>query len=158
RFSPEKGAHRAIEIARRAGVPLQLAAKIDPTQQDYFDTAVKPRLDDPLIEYVGEIGDAEKDAFLGDAAAFVFPIDWPEPFGVVLLEALAVGTPIIAFGRGSVPEIVENGITGFVVDDIEAAVAAIPKARALDRALVRRRFEERFTVERMTQDYLAVYE
>jgi glycosyltransferase involved in cell wall biosynthesis len=157
RISPEKGPERAIEIARRAGVPLIIAAKVDKVDQAYYKAAVEPLLDDPLIEFIGEISDDEKGAFLGDAMALLFPIDWPEPFGLVMIEAMANGTPVIAFRRGAVPEIVENGVTGFIVDDIGGAVAAIPLAKALDRSMIRRRFEERFTVERMARNYLDLY-
>jgi glycosyltransferase involved in cell wall biosynthesis len=158
RISPEKRPDRAIEIARRAGVPLQIAAKVDPVDQDYYDNTIAPLLPDPLIEFIGEIGEADKGAFLGDAAALLFPINWPEPFGLVMIEAMANGTPVIAFGHGSVPEIIEDGVTGFIVDDVESAVAAVPLALRLDRKAIRRRFEERFTAERMARDYLALYE
>lgn len=158
RISPEKGPDRAIEIASRANLPLQIAAKVDPPDRAYFDREIAPLLRNPLIEFVGEIGEADKQAFLGDAAALLFPIDWPEPFGLVLIEALAVGTPVIAFGHGSVPEIIDDGITGFVVADVDEAVAAIDAARRLDRTAIRKQFERRFSVERMTQDYLALYE
>ncbi len=117
-----------------------------------------PLLQDPLIEFVGEIGEADKGPFLGDALALLFPIDWPEPFGLVLIEAMANGTPVIAFGRGSVPEIIEDGLSGFIVDSLDAAVAAVPLARQLDRSAIRRRFEQRFTAERMVYDYLRIYD
>jgi len=158
RIAPEKGPDRAIAIARRARVPLQLAAKIDPVDSDYFEDAIAPLLQDPLIEFIGEIGENEKSRFLGDATALLFPIEWPEPFGLVLIEAMATGTPVIAFGRGSVPEIIEDGVTGFIVDDIAAAAAAVPLARQLDRRAIRQRFEERFTAERMARDYLTLYQ
>jgi glycosyltransferase involved in cell wall biosynthesis len=158
RASPEKGLDRAITIAKRVGVPLQIAAKIDPTDRDYFAQVITPLLDDPLIEFIGEIGESEKGRFLGDAAALLFPIDWPEPFGLVLIEAMANGTPVIAFDRGSVPEIIEDGLTGFIVDDIAAAAAVVPFVERLDRRAIRRRFEERFTAERMARDYLALYQ
>jgi glycosyltransferase involved in cell wall biosynthesis len=158
RISPEKAPARAIEIARRAGVPLQIAAKVDSVDQAYFESTIAPLLQDPLVEFIGEIGEASKGTFLGDAMALLFPIAWPEPFGLVLIEAMANGTPVIAFGHGSVPEIIEDGITGFIVDDVEAAVAVVPLAKRLDRATIRRRFEERFTVERMARDYLALYQ
>lgn len=157
RIAPEKRPDRAIEIARRAGMPLQIAAKVDPTDRAYFEREILPLLQDPLIEFVGEIGEADKGAFLGDAAALLFPIDWPEPFGLVQVEAMAAGTPVIAYRRGSVPEIIEDGVTGFIVDDIEAAVAAIPRAKELDRRVIRQEFERRFTDERMARDYLAIY-
>jgi glycosyltransferase involved in cell wall biosynthesis len=158
RISPEKRPDRAIEIARRAGVSLRIAAKVDPVDQTYFDGTIAPLLRDPLIEFIGEIGEADKAAFLGDAAALLFPIDWPEPFGLVLIEAMANGTPVIAFGHGSVPEIIEDGVTGFIVDDIEGAAAAVPLALRLDRTAIRQRFEARFTADRMARDYLALYE
>ncbi|HEY4471945.1 MAG TPA: glycosyltransferase family 4 protein [Stellaceae bacterium] len=158
RVSPEKGLDQAIEIARDVGLPLQVAAKVDPVDRDYFEEAILPLLDDPLIEFVGEIGENEKCRFLGDAVALLFPIDWPEPFGLVLIEAMANGTPVIAFGRGSVPEIIEDGLTGFIVDDLAGAARAVPLAAHLDRGAIRRRFEERFTAERMARDYLALYQ
>ena len=158
RISPEKGPERAIEIARRAGAPLTIAAKVDKVDEAYYKAKVEPLLHDPLIEFIGEIGDGEKGAFLGDAMALLFPIDWPEPFGLAMIEAMANGTPVIAFNRGSVPEIVEPGVTGFIVDSIEGAVAAIPLAKALDRGMIRRRFVERFSVERMARDYLRLYD
>jgi len=158
RISPEKRPDRAIEIARRSGVPLRIAAKVDRVDQEYYEAEIAPLLDDPLVEFIGEIGDGEKGRFLGEAMALLFPIDWPEPFGLTLIEAMAVGTPVIAFRHGSVPEIVEHGVTGFVVDDIEGAVDALPLAAGLDRCTIRLRFEERFTAERMARDYLALYE
>ena len=158
RIAPEKGPDRAIAIARAADVPLQIAAKVDPVDHDYFEHAIAPLLQDPLIEFIGEIDENEKGGFLGDAAALLFPIDWPEPFGLVLIEAMATGTPVIAFGCGSVPEIIEDGVTGFIVDDITAAAAAVPLARQLDRATIRRRFEERFTADRMARDYVTLYQ
>jgi glycosyltransferase involved in cell wall biosynthesis len=157
RISPEKGPERAIEIARRAGVPLTIAAKVDKVDRDYYKAQVEPLLNDPLIEFIGEIGDDEKGAFLGDAMALLFPIDWPEPFGLAMIEAMANGTPVIAFRRGSVAEIVEPGLTGYIVDSIEEAVAAIPAAKMLDRNAIRRRALERFSVERMASDYVALY-
>ena len=157
RVSPEKGVDRAIAIARRVGLPLQIAAKVDRVDQTYYDDVIAPLVADPLIEFIGEIGEADKGSFLGDAVALLFPIDWPEPFGLVLIEAMANGTPVIAFRRGSVPEIIEDGVTGFIVEDVAAAAAAAPRAAALDRRTIRRRFEERFTAERMACDYLALY-
>lgn len=158
RISPEKRVDRAIEIAGGSGLPLQIAAKVDRVDQDYYRSEIQPLLDDPLVEFVGEIGEAEKEPFLGNAAALLFPIDWPEPFGLVMIEAMAVGTPVIAFGCGSVPEIIEDGVTGFVVRDIDSAVDAVRRAVRLDRCAIRKRFEERFMAERMARDYLAVYE
>jgi glycosyltransferase involved in cell wall biosynthesis len=158
RISPEKRVDRAIAIATDVGLPLQVAAKVDAADQAYFDSKIVPLMCDPLIEFIGEIGEADKGEFLGNALALLFPIDWPEPFGMVLIEAMANGTPVIAFGHGSVPEIIEDGITGFIVDDIAGAVAAVPKALRLDRQVIRRRFEGRFTAERMARNYLALYE
>jgi glycosyltransferase involved in cell wall biosynthesis len=157
RFSPEKGPDRAIEIARKAGVPLKLAAKVEKADREYFDARIKPLLDSPLIEWVGEIGEKHKPEFLGDALALLFPIDWPEPFGLVMIEAMACGTPIVAFPRGAVPEVMEDGVTGFVVEDVEAAVKAVARLEGFDRRGCRRAFEERFTAERMTRDYLEIY-
>jgi len=158
RVSPEKGVDRAIAIARRVGLPLQIAAKVDPVDRAYYEARIEPLLSDPLIEFVGELGESDKSAFLGDAVALLFPIDWPEPFGLVLIEAMANGTPVIAFGRGSVPEIIEDGLTGFIVESVDAAVAAVPRARELDRQQIRARFERRFTAERMARDYLRIYD
>ena len=157
RICPEKRPDLAIEIAERARLPLTIAAKVDKADRPYYKYRIKPLLRNPLIEFIGEIGDSEKGAFLGDATALLFPIDWPEPLGLVLVEAMANATPMIAFGRGSVPEIIDDGVTGFIVDNVEEAVAAIPLARALDRSLIRRRFEERFSVGRMTRDYVSLY-
>ncbi len=157
RICPEKRPDRAIEIAKRAGLHLRIAAKVDLADRQYFETAIKPLLDDPLIEYVGEISELEKNDFLGGARALLFPVDWPEPFGLVMIEAMACGTPVVAWRRGSVPEVVDPGVTGYVVESIDEAVEALQKVERLDRAAVRRRFEERFTVERMARDYLALY-
>jgi glycosyltransferase involved in cell wall biosynthesis len=157
RISPEKRPDLAIEIARRAGLPLTIAAKVDKVDRAYFRHRIKPLLKNPAVEYIGEIGDAEKKAFYGNALALLFPIDWPEPFGLVLIEAMANGTPVIAFRRGSVPEIVEHGVTGFIVDSLEEAAAAVPMARALDRKVIRARFEERFSAARMANDYVTLY-
>jgi glycosyltransferase involved in cell wall biosynthesis len=157
RICPEKRPDWAIEIARRAGLPLAIVAKVDRADRSYYRTRIKPLLKDPMIEFIGEIGDSDKGAFLGDAMALLFPIDWPEPFGLVLIEAMANGTPVIAFGRGSVPEIIDHGVTGFIVDSVDEAVAAIPLAKTLDRRAIRRRFEERFSVERMARDYVMLY-
>ncbi|HUQ75670.1 MAG TPA: glycosyltransferase family 4 protein [Burkholderiales bacterium] len=157
RVSPEKGLERAIEIARRAGARLRIAAKIDPADEEYFNARITPLLAAPDIEFIGELNEAQKPAFLGNALALLFPIAWPEPFGLAMIEAMSCGTPIIAFRHGSVPEVVEDGRTGFIVDSIEEAVAALGKAARLDRAFVRQRFEERFSAARMAQDYLAAY-
>jgi glycosyltransferase involved in cell wall biosynthesis len=157
RMSPEKRADRAIEIAQRCRLPLKLAAKVDHADQDYFNEAIRPLLGAPGVEFVGEINDARKAEFLGGAIALLTPIDWPEPFGLVMIEAMACGTPVIAFNRGSAPEIVEDGLTGFVVEDVTSAAAAVKEAARLPRDRIRRRFEERFTARRMAHDYLAAY-
>jgi glycosyltransferase involved in cell wall biosynthesis len=158
RISPEKGPNRAIEIAVRAGMPLKIAAKVDRVDQAYWDDIIHPMVNaHPNVEYLGEISEAEKPAFLGDAAALLFPIDWPEPFGLVMIEAMACGTPVIAFRRGSVPEIVDEGTSGFIVDTVEQAVARVPRIASLDRDKVRAAFQRRFTVERMAHDYLEIY-
>ena len=157
RFSPEKGADRAIEIARRCGMRIKLAAKVDRYDQDYFDATIRPLLDLPHVEYVGEIGEHEKQEFLGNAAALLFPIDWPEPFGLVMIEALATGTPVLAFRRGSAPEIIDQGRSGMVVGSIDEAVGAIDAALRLDRSAIRGCFEQRFSVERMAEDYARAY-
>ncbi|MGH8325553.1 MAG: glycosyltransferase family 4 protein, partial [Steroidobacteraceae bacterium] len=157
RISPEKRPDRAVEIARRTGLELKIAAKVDPADREYFERQIEPLLDDPLVEYIGEIGDAQKSEFLGNARALLFPIEWPEPFGLVILEAMACGTPVIAFPRGSVPEIVEDGLTGFLVSSIEEAVEAVERAGELDRAAIRARFEEAFSVTRMACDYEELY-
>jgi len=158
RISPEKRPDRAIEIAIKASVPLKIAAKVDRVDQAYFEERIKPMLDHPLVEYIGEIDDRQKGAFLGGASALLFPIDWQEPFGLVMIEAMSAGTPVIAWRNGSVPEVVTEGKTGFIVESIEEAVAAVPKAAALNRRAVRRVFEDRFTVGRMADRYLAVYQ
>ncbi|MBF0307166.1 MAG: glycosyltransferase family 4 protein [Alphaproteobacteria bacterium] len=157
RISPEKDLVSGIEIARRAGRPLKLAAKVDEADRKYFETVIRPLLDDPLIEFLGEIDEAEKGRFLGDALAMLFPVDWPEPFGLAMIEAMACGTPVIARRRGSVPEVVDDGITGFIYETIEEGVAAIDAVARLDRAGVRRHFVERFSARRMALDYLAIY-
>ncbi len=157
RICPEKRADLAIEIACRSGRNLKIAAKVDPVDETYFDEVIRPLLRHPLVDFVGEVGEADKAAFLGGAAALLFPIDWPEPFGLVMIESMACGTPVIAYPRGSVPEIVEHGRTGYLVEGIDAAVAAVHRLGELDRALVRQRFEQRFTLDCMAMDYLAVY-
>jgi glycosyltransferase involved in cell wall biosynthesis len=158
RICPEKGPDRAIEIARRSGITLKIAAKVDRVDQHYFEEKIRPLLDQPGIEFIGEIGEHEKSEFLSGALGLVMPIDWPEPFGLVMIEAMACGTPVIAFDRGSVREILEDGLTGFIVDDVAGAVAAAGRLAGLDRRLIRAAFEERFTARRMAQDYLALYE
>jgi glycosyltransferase involved in cell wall biosynthesis len=158
RISPEKRVDRAIEIARKSGVKLKVAAKIDPVDRKYFENEIKHLLDDPLVEFVGEIGEDEKSAFLGNALALVFPIDWPEPFGLVMIEALACGTPVIAFRGGSVPEVIEDSVTGFVVNSVDEAVEAVKRCDQIDRRRCRNEFDQRFTSTRMAQDYVNVYE
>jgi glycosyltransferase involved in cell wall biosynthesis len=158
RIAPEKRVDRAIAIAQRLGLPLKIAAKVDPVDREYFEAAIAPLLREPLVEYVGEIGEGEKDAFLGHAAALLFPIDWPEPFGLVMTEAMACGTPVIAFRRGSVPEVIEDGVTGFIVHDLEGAVHAVERLPTLSRWRCREQFEARFSAGRMAQDYLALYQ
>ncbi|MCO6418674.1 glycosyltransferase family 4 protein [Siccirubricoccus sp. KC 17139] len=158
RISPEKRPDRAIEIAARAGLKLRIAAKIDKADQAYWEEVIGPMVArHPEVEFIGEIDERRKADFLGNARALLFPIDWPEPFGLVMIEAMACGTPVIAFRNGSVPEVIEDGITGFIVQDIDAAVAAVRQLDRLDRARVRASFEDRFTAERMALDYLAIY-
>jgi glycosyltransferase involved in cell wall biosynthesis len=158
RISPEKQVDRAIEIAKRVGMPLKIAAKVDAVDRQYFADHIKFLLDDPLVEYVGEIGEGEKDEFLGNAYAILFPINWPEPFGLVIIEAMACGTPVIAYRRGSVPEVMEEGATGFIVETLEDAVKAVENVPTLSRRRCREVFEERFRAVRMTRDYLNVYQ
>jgi glycosyltransferase involved in cell wall biosynthesis len=157
RISPEKRVDRAIRIARASGIELKIAAKIDRVDRDYFEETIRPLLDGGGVEYIGEISDAEKSAFLSGASALLSPVDWPEPFGLAMIEAMACGTPVIAFNRGSIPEVVDDGVTGFVVANEEEAVEAVGKLESLPRDRVRRRFDERFTARRMALDYLAVY-
>ncbi len=157
RISPEKRVDRAIAIAARCGIPLRIAAKVDPADRDYFEDNIRQLMASDNVEFVGEIGDAEKPAFLSGAKALIVPIDWPEPFGIVMIEAMACGTPVIAFNRGSVPEVIEDGVTGFVVEDEMSAVGAVRRLPQLSRSLIRQRFEERFTARRMAEDYLSVY-
>jgi len=157
RLSRDKRPDRAIEIARRAGLKLKLAAKIGDDDRPYFRETVEPLIDGDRIDYVGEIDETEKAAFLGNAAGLVFPIDWPEPFGLVVIEAMAFGTPVLAWNCGAMPEIVDPGITGFLAESIEDAVASVPDLLALDRRKVRRTFETRFSATRMARDYVAAY-
>jgi glycosyltransferase involved in cell wall biosynthesis len=157
RIAPAKRPDLAVEIAERAAIPLKIAAKIDNGDRWYYDGSIAPLFDDPLIEYCGELGDAQKHALLCHARALLFPIDWPEPFGLVLIEALACGTPVIAFGHGSVPEIIEDGVNGFIVGNVDEAVAAVARLHEIDRRACRATFDARFTVERMTDEYLALY-
>jgi glycosyltransferase involved in cell wall biosynthesis len=158
RVSPEKRVDRAIEVARRAGIPLRIAAKVDDADREYFETEIEPLLEQDHVDFIGEIGPEEKNEFLGNARALLFPIDWNEPFGLAMIEAMACATPVIAYRSGSVPEVVDEGVTGFVVDDIEGATAAVGRLDEIDRDGVRAAFERRFDVARMARDYLAVYE
>jgi glycosyltransferase involved in cell wall biosynthesis len=158
RISPEKRVDRAITIARACGLPLRIAAKVDRVDQEYFRAQIEPLLKAPGIEFIGEIDDRRKSEFLGQARALLFPIDWPEPFGLAMIEAMACGTPVLAFRNGSVAEVIEEGVTGHVVDTVEEAIAMLGRVLALDRGRVRQHFEERFTATRMAQDYVAVYE
>jgi glycosyltransferase involved in cell wall biosynthesis len=158
RISPEKRVDRAIEIARRVAMPLKIAAKVDIVDRQYFERVIEPLLALPGIEYVGEVGDAEKDELLGNAYALVFPIDWPEPFGLVMIEAMACGTPVIAFRQGSVAEVLDDGVTGFIVDGLDEAERAVERVKGLDRRRCRQVFEERFAVAHMAGEYLALYE
>jgi glycosyltransferase involved in cell wall biosynthesis len=159
RISPEKRVDRAIEVALRLGVPLEIAAKVDRADYEYYNDEIKHlMIDQPLVKFIGEIGQKEKSQFLGNAKALVFPIDWQEPFGLVMIEAMACGTPVVAFGLGSVPEVIDDGVTGFIVETIEDAVEAVEKIDDLDRTRVREVFEERFSAERMAHDYLSAYQ
>ena len=157
RISPEKRPGRAIRIARAAGIPLKIAAKVDKIDEEYFRTEILPLIDGAGVEFIGEINEREKTKFLGDASALMFPVDWPEPFGLVMIEAMACGTPVLAFRCGSIPEVIEDGITGKVVESEEEALAALPEILSYDRRAVRQRFEERFTTTRMAKDYVGVY-
>lgn len=158
RTSPEKGLDQAIEIAKRAEMPLKIAAKIDRVDVEYFETVIKPLLDHPLIEFIGEVGYPEKNVFLGNAAGLLFPINWREPFGLVMIEAMACGTPVIAYPLGSVPEVMQDRVTGFIVPDLEGAVKAVKRLGEIDRRKCRRYFEQHFDAERMAQDYLNIYQ
>jgi len=158
RISPEKRVDRAIHMAIKANMPLKIAAKVDQVDHAYFEAIIKPLLDHPLVDYIGEIGDHEKNDFLGQAYALLFPIDWPEPFGLVMIEALACGTPVIAHHQGSVPEIIEPGVTGWIVESIDDAVAAIRQVSTLSRRRCRQGFEARFLVSRMAKDYVHLYQ
>lgn len=158
RISPEKGVDTTIEIALRAGLPLKIAAKVDRADKEYFESRIKPMLNHELIDFVGEISDLEKNEFLGNAAALLFPINWWEPFGIVLIEAMACGLPVIAYPLGSVPEIIEPGISGFLVQNVDQAIDAIKNLSAIDRQKCRKAFECRFSDRRMAHDYLTIYE
>ncbi len=157
RISPEKRPDRAIRIARRAGIELKIAAKVDRVDREYFEAIIRPLLKDPGVEYLGEIGEHEKNEFLGGALALLFPIDWPEPFGLVMIEAMACGTPVIAWRCGSTTEVIDEGVTGYVVASDDAAVAAVFASQDHDRARCRQAFEARFTAHRMAQNYVEVY-
>jgi len=158
RVSPEKRVDRAIAIATACGMPLRIAAKVDPADRDYFEREIRPLLDNPLVDFVGEIGEGQKSDFIGQAKALLFPIDWPEPFGLVMVEALACGVPVIAFRGGSVAEVVDDGVTGLIVESIEEAIGAVRRIDFLDRRACRAAFDRRFGVARMGADYLQVYE
>jgi glycosyltransferase involved in cell wall biosynthesis len=157
RISPEKRPDRAIRIARAAGIPLKIAAKVDKVDEDYFRAEILPLINGSGLEFIGEINEREKTKFLGEAAALLFPVDWPEPFGLVMIEAMACGTPVLAFRCGSTPEVIDEGVTGKVVDSEEEAIALLPQILSYDRRAVRQRFEERFTVTRMAKDYVGIY-
>ena len=158
RISPEKRVDRAIEVAKRVGLPIKIAAKVDQADKDYFESEIRRLLDHPLVEYIGEIGEHEKAEFLGNAFALMFLINWQEPFGLVLAEATACGTPVIAYRMGSVPEIIDDGITGYIVDGMDAAAKAVARIDALDRRTIRRVFEQRFSARRMCHDYIHIYQ
>jgi len=157
RISPEKRPDRAIEIATRAGMPLKIAAKVDKADQDYFETVIRPLLRHPLVEFLGEIDEHEKCGFLGHARALLFPVDWPEPFGLVMIEAMSAGTPVIAWRNGSVPEVITDGMSGVIVNSIDEAVAAVETVSAMSRVGVRRCFDQHFTAARMARDYVSAY-
>ena len=158
RISPEKRVDRAINIARAIGLPLRIAAKVDRVDEAYFETQIRPLLTLPGIEYIGEIDERSKSKFLGDAQALLFPIDWPEPFGLVMIEAMACGTPVLAFRHGSVPEVIDDGLTGYVVESVDEALLKMDSLLDLDRGRIRRRFEERFAASRMARDYVRIYQ
>jgi glycosyltransferase involved in cell wall biosynthesis len=158
RISPEKRVDRAIEIARRVEMPLKIAAKVDPVDRDYFESFINPLLSDSIVEFVGEISEKEKDEFLGNAHALLFPIDWPEPFGLVMIEAMACGTPVVAYRAGAVPEVMKQGQTGFIVQGLDEAVAAVRQVPRLNRKRCREVFEQRFTATRMAHEYVQQFE
>jgi glycosyltransferase involved in cell wall biosynthesis len=157
RISPEKRPDRAIAIARRAGMTLRIAAKVDPVDREYFRNSIEPLLASPQVEFIGEIGEHQKAEFLGNARALLFPVDWPEPFGLVMIEAMACGTPVIGWRCGSLPEVIDDGVTGYVVQSELEAASAVARIDALDRRKVRMRFEQRFSVARMAHDYVNIY-
>lgn len=158
RISPEKGVDRAIEIALKAGMPLKIAAKVDNADREYYENNIKHLLDHPSIEFIGEITETEKADFLGNAYAYLFPVDWPEPFGLTMIEAMACGTPIVAFNRGSVPEVLADGVSGLIVGSVQEGVQAVEQVARMDRSACRREFEARFTAARMAANYVGVYE
>ena len=158
RISPEKRVDRAIEIAQKLNMPLKIAAKVDPADRVYYEREIKHLLNTPNVEFVGEINEQEKGAFLGDAYAYLFPIDWPEPFGLTMIESMACGTPTIAFNCGSVPEVITRGVTGFIVDTMDEAVNAVQQAAVLDRAACRAEFTKRFSAPKMAQQYVKLYQ
>jgi glycosyltransferase involved in cell wall biosynthesis len=158
RISPEKRCDRAIKIALACNTPIKIAAKIDKVDRDYFENEIQHLFDHPLVDFIGEINEQQKQDFLGNAKALLFPIDWPEPFGLVMIEAMACGTPVVAWNAGSVPEIIEHGKNGFIVNTVEAAIQAAQKATSLDRKAVRTTFVKRFSARRMAEDYLAIYQ
>ena len=158
RISPEKRPEHAIQLAKQTGMPLRIAAKVDPADRLYFQAEIEPLLDHPLIEFIGEITDEEKNDFVGKALALVCPYDWPEPFGLVLIEALACGTPVLAYRRGSIPEVIDDGITGFVCETLSEMREAVERIGSIDRRRCRAAFEHRFTADRMARDYVALYE
>jgi glycosyltransferase involved in cell wall biosynthesis len=157
RVSPEKGLGEAIEIAKRAGMPFKIAAKVDKKDAEFYETTIRPLLDHPLIEFMDEIGDEGKQELIGHAAGLLFPIDWPEPFGIVMIEAMACGTPVIAFRHGSVPEVIDDGVTGFVVDNVPQAVKKVEQLGSISRRRCRQVFEARFSASRMANDYVELY-
>jgi len=157
RMSPEKHPDLAIEIAKKTGIPLKMAAKVDDANKEYFEAVVKPLLDTELVEFIGEIGEAEKNEFLGNALAMLFPIDWPEPFGLVMIESMACGTPVLARRCGSVPEVMKDGVSGYIFDEVDEAVKLLDRIDQIDRRSVRRYFEQRFTAKRMARDYVELY-
>jgi len=158
RISPEKRVDRAVAIARAAGMELRIAAKVDPADRAYFEREIRPLLDDPLVRFIGEIGDDAKNDFLGRAAALLFPIDWPEPFGLVMIEAMACGTPVVAWPCGSVPEVLIDGVNGFIVESVEDAARALENIALISRKACREVFDERFTARRMAEDYVEMFE
>ena len=157
RISPEKGVDRAIQVAQMVGIPIKIAANVDRADEAYFREQIAPLLAGPGVQFIGEINEQDKTDFLGQALALMFLIDWPEPFGLAMIEAMACGTPVLALRRGSVEEVVEDGLTGHIVDSVEEATVTLPDVMALDRRAVRRRFEERFTATRMAKDYVRAY-